>query len=985
MPDTRDIRHNALKTNLPSVGNAPYGNVPPVPRIKFSPHRAPVLRSHSSISEEVEQLPGFAGLTEDQKVVWRRYVEDIYNQHQPWLEWSEKRELPTFAVDPVVLQTHERVSTKAILSVAETKRAQLSMFGSDELAPDQELNFYSHQVNWTNRLILGDSLQVMASLSARESEVAGQVQMIYLDPPYGIKFASNFQPQIGQRNVTEGRDADLTREPETVKAFRDTWRLGVHTYLTCLRDRLIVARELLHESGSIFVQISDENLHRVRCLMDEIFGSENFCSQIVYVTTSTQGTEILPVVNDNLLWYCKQQDKVKYHQLYEEKAFGGGGSSGYNLAQDVNGFINRIRTIEDASADAKIFSASDLTSSHQSLSEPVKVQGHIYASGHRFWSTSTLGMIRLRESDRIFVSGNTLRFKRYIDDFAVFPRTNIWMDTGVAGFTSDRKQYVVQTNSKVIERCILMTTAPGDLVLDPTCGSGTTAYVAEQWGRRWITIDTSRVALAIARQRLLTARFDHYKFKDETAGVSGGFRYKTVPHITLKSIAQNSHLDPVFEKHSPILDSALQLTNEALDEVRTDLRRCLKEKLARKQKDEGKKSITDADRRRWELPERFEHWTVPFDSDSDWPLSLQNAVTQYRRAWRAKMDEVNTLIKAHADSEELVDQPEIVKGVVRVSGPFTVEAVMPRAISLDEPSLFPEFDGAPDELGEGFTFNETHLQSSLETENPEAYISNLIRLLQTSGVTFPDNRELVFSRLQPARQPATSIHAEGRCYPKGGSDPNPDSIANVAVCFGPQYGSLSVSEIQDVRRFAINEGYEHVIFAGFSFDAAATAEIERKLGRARFETHMAHIRPDVNPTMGGLLKDSPRDQLFSVFGAPRVRVEKLPDNEFRVHMEGVDIYDPVKNEVTPARGDKVAAWFLDADYDDEVFSITQAFFPDRSAWDKLERSLKGTFAPDVWQTLSGTVSLPFVANGNRKIAVKVIDPRGNEVMKVVAL
>jgi adenine-specific DNA-methyltransferase len=390
------------------------------------------------------------------------------------------------------------------------------------------------------------------------------VQTIYLDPPYGIKFGSNWQVSTRKRDVKDGKAEDATRQPEQVRAFRDTWKLGIHSYLAYLRDRLVVARDLLTETGSVFVQIGDENVHLVRCLMDEVYGSENFCAHIIYVTTSTQGSDLIPTVNDNLLWFARNRSSVKYRGLFETKAIAGFGSSGYNFVELANGTERRATSDEidgrsAIPANAKFYAASDLTSSHYSLSEPIAVGGKIFESGHRYWSTSTAGMTGLGNAKRLLVVGNSLRFKRYFDDFPVFARSNVWTDTGVAGFTSDKKTYVIQTNQKVVERCLLMTTDPGDLVLDPTCGSGTTANVAEQWGRRWITCDTSRVALALARTRLMAARYPYYLLADSPDGIKRemeltgkirseyrteedirkGFVYKRVPHVTLKSIANN--------------------------------------------------------------------------------------------------------------------------------------------------------------------------------------------------------------------------------------------------------------------------------------------------------------------------------------------------------------------------------------------------------------------------------------------------------------
>jgi adenine-specific DNA-methyltransferase len=566
--------------------------------------------------------------------------------------------------------------------------------------------------------------------------------------------------------------------------------------------------------------------------------------------------------------------------------------------------------------------------------------------------------------------------------------------------------------------------------------------VAEQWGRRWITIDTSRVAVAIARQRLLTARFDRYRVQNEdeaAAGTNGkrlgidphpGFVYKTVPHITLKSIAQNTALDPIFARHEPILAEKLRECNKALAKVTAEERDELARKLVVKQREQGARSITEADRRRWLLPKsgaKWEPWQVPFDTDPDWPKALIEAVTAYRAAWRAKMDEVNSCIAANAEQEELVDQPEVLRGIVRVSGPFTVEAVQPPEMSLEEEivvssQLAPRVDGggtgggqvqgaAVDSRSESTTFGgepeelpDTFLSirpvvSFSETQNLTAYLEQMVRLLRQDGVRFPDNRQMRFTRLEPLYDSGTStgLHAEGRWVVQGqGKEPSPplpqrgegsqedDGPATVGVAFGPQYGPVTAKQVEDLIRPA-SRRYEDLVVAGFSFDGTAQTVIE-EAQHPKLRIHMAHIRPDVNPGMNGLLKEQPGSQLFTVFGQPRTEV-KGPDKhgEYTVIMEGVDIYNPVDNSIASARADKVAAWFLDSDYDGRTFCVTQAFFPDRTAWDKLARALADVIDADRFEALSGTVSLPFPAGKHKCIAVKVIDPRGNEVMQVKRL
>jgi adenine-specific DNA-methyltransferase len=632
-------------------------------------------------------------------------------------------------------------------------------------------------------------------------------------------------------------------------------------------------------------------------------------------------------------------------------------------------------------------------------------------------------MDRLFKSERIIPQDKQIRFLKKYDDFPVRYLGAIWSDTGGAR----DMVYVVQTSSKLIERCMLMTTQPGDLILDPTCGSGTTAYVAEQWGRRWIAIDTSRVSVSIARQRLLTSSFETWKTRDPQAGVDPkqpmnpghGFIYKTVPHITLKSIAQNKGLDSIFEKHEPVLAECLALLNSALSGISVTLHRQLVAKLITKIRTEGARSITDSDQRRWLLPgtspslittqrggptasqakklkesipptDVWRDWEVPFDTDPDWPTPLQDVLLAYRIAWRAKMDEVNAAISANAEQEELVDQPEVVRGVVRVSGPFTVESVRPMEESPhDEESEESPIGGAPDELEAGFEVRAT------SSANAASHIDRMVALMRSDGVTFLGNKHVRFERLDPLDSPV--IHAEGEVVQESGE------TRQVAVVIGPEVGSMPRITAEEAIEFAKARRYDEVILAAFSFDAAAQAHVhdQNEKRRIRLEgkwkaadvgpqISMALIRPDV--VLGDLLKgnkagESSRSeqltqQIFTVFGQPRTTLHALDDGLYQVEMEGVDIYDPVTNAIIPTNAGKVAAWFLDTDYDGRTFCICQAFFPDSEAWNKLAAALKAEIPEETWEALSGTESLPFHLGDQRCVAVKVIDPRGNEVIRV---
>jgi adenine-specific DNA-methyltransferase len=980
-----DYRHDeATRKNNPPAKIAAEGTVPLMPKIRYeySPRLAPALRFDST--GQADKLPELLQKAQRQPLTAAEatHLGEALRNQEPWLEWANKRERRWFEVDPVALHIHERVSPQAILRVAARQDIEPSLFGDPQQAYHEAVQFYRHEIPWTNRLILGDSLQVMTSLSRRE-DLAGKVQMVYIDPPYGISFRSNFQPEVS-KTVVSDQERDLTREPEMVKAYRDTWQLGLHSYLSYLRDRLILAKELLTDSGSIFVQISDENLNVVRDLLDEVFGRLNFIVLFTFTKKGSQSGDFVPPINEYVVWYARNRDAAlpKFKAIYR-----------YRDPDDADGFpyceLNNgeLLPISEAQArglkpqeDYRVFSSNALFSQKPGPNDPIPLRGKPYPSGGSSWKYAVTRVPMLDDVDRILFSDNRVRYKRYADDFAAVAMSNVWND--LAG-TPD-KRYVVQTNPKVIERCMLMTTSPGDLVLDPTCGSGTTAYVAEKWGRRWITTDTSRVSVAIARQRLMTEKYEFYRLKDESAGVEGDFRYRTIPHVQPKSIVQNANLDPIIRRHEPFLNEALKQCSAALGQVASSLRNQLHAKLLRKEKESGRKAVTDADRRRWLLPEpgtKWEHWQVPFDTDPDWPKELVQAVIAYRTAWRAKMDEVNACIAANAEQEELVDQPEVVKGVVRVSGPFTVEAVQPPEMSLGDAEVLTvgEFGGAPDELG---TFELRMVESRVdqEAQNLDAYLNQMIRYLKMDGVLFPNNRTMKFHRLDQVMD-GSIIHAEGR-WKNGGPDPDPEGKANIGVVFGPQYGPITAMQVEEAIRQASRRGYDHLVLAGFSFDGTAQAVIAEG-SHPKLKVHSAHIRPDVNPAMAGLLKEQPGSQLFSVFGQPRTRLEG-PDaqGEYTVTMEGVDIYNPVDNTVTPTKADKVAAWFVDTDYDGRTFCITQAFFPDKSAWEKLSKALNGVVDAERFDALSGTNSLAFPTGKHSCVAIKVIDPRGNEVMRI---
>ena len=843
--EVQDYRHDtATRKNNPPAGIAAQGKIKETPKQEYTynPHLPPNLRFDPN--GDADKLPELLQKAQQQTLTAEeaKTIADALRHYDgPWLEWAGKQETKSFTVDPVALHIHERVSAKAILKVAERQNVQRELFADPQQDYSKAVDFYQHDVDWANRLILGDSLTVMSSLAHRE-DLAGKVQMIYIDPPYGIKFASNFQPTVFQRDVKD-REQDLTREREQIKAYRDTWTLGVHSYLAYLRDRLIVAKDLLTDSGSIFVQISDENIHRVRCIMDEVFGVENCVSLITYRTTTGMSQKSAPVrVNDYLIWYAKNKETIKFRRLFMESEID---IKNFNKLEEINGEHRTMTEFErlkpgNIDSNSRAFQTAPVHSKGEGDKTAREFEGKKWTIPAGSWRYSLDGFERLGKVGRINQEQTVIRAIRYFDDFPLQELTSNWTDTG----PELSKSYVVQTNIRPIQRCMLMTTDPGDLVLDPTCGSGTTAYVAEQWGRRWITIDTSRIAVALARQRLLTTSYDYYELKDSSKGIAGGFINTTVPHITLKSIAQNTALDPIFVKHEPILKDKLDALNRALVEVTPEIRSRLILKLSDKQKSEGKRSITDADLRRWQLPDAvWQEWEVPFDTDPDWPQALQEALNDYRKAWREKMDEVNACIAAASEGEELVDQPEVDRKRVRVSGPFTVEAVQPPEESLDVNS---PIGGEPeDELD---TYHaETDGQNAV---NAEAYLDQMIRLLRNDGVQFPNNQPIKFATLDPLE--GDILHAEG-------SWENDDTERLIAVVFGPQHGPVTAMQVEDCLRIASRRGYDELVFAGFSFDGAAQAIIQED-PNPRVRTHIAHINPDV--AMGDLLKETPSTQLL---------------------------------------------------------------------------------------------------------------------------
>jgi adenine-specific DNA-methyltransferase len=926
-----------------------------------------------------------AGAAPTYEVRERQTTRYAYDPHlDPQLVWAGKAEHTSFEVDVVPLHIHERISARAILEAVKKPEPQLALFGETPLPADKQIEFYRHEVGWANRLILGDSLLVMNSLLVKEG-MAGKVQMIYMDPPYGIKYASNFQPRIDRRDVKD-KDEDLTHEPEQIKAYRDTWKLGIHSYLTYLRDRLLLALDLLSETGSIFVQISDENLHVVRSLLDEVFGADNFVGLITFKKTAARSAGLIPGLADYLLWYAKEKANVRFRPLHlprgvdDEQVL-----EQYPWVESEDGVRRRVveedlLALRKGTHKRRLFRAVLVTSSHAySLGkEPFVYQGKAYLPGARYWSTSPAGLSRLATAERLMATGNSVNFVRYLDDFPYLEVGNIWSDTATGGGRD--RYYAVQTNTRVIERCILMTTDPGELVFDPTCGSGTTAYCAEKWGRRWITCDTSRVALAIARQRLMTAKFDYYELREPERGPAGGFNYETVPHITLESIAKNTEIDAIAAKYQPQIDQALSDLNRTLgkewkewevprevphpvwpEEARQAYRHLLELKRsgklgAEKEAEPLLETVYRLTGHRWtvnDIPEPM--------PPEDWPDAAKDALRRFWEPKRQKRQEIDESIQRNAPQETLYDKPQVKRGVVRVTGPFTVEAIPVPAVEDPTQAPIPQFEAE-------------EAQARVSDRGGD-YLTTMINLLkQQGGVLFPGGKKLELTNLRPLN--LGYLHAEAEAKQNG-------KAVRVAVSFGPQHGPVIAHQVQEAIPTAKMNGYQMLLFAGFAFDPEAQALIQ-KAPVAGLQIHFANIAPDV--LVGDLLKTTRASQIFTVFGQPDVRVEKQKDGTYRVELRGVDIYDPLTGEVQSTRGEDVAAWFLDTDYDGMTFHICQAFFPgDTDAWEKLQRALKAQIDPDAFDRMRGTVSFPFKPGGHQRIAVKVIDFRGNEVIRVLPL
>lgn len=976
-PQVLSYRHPDRRVNNPEVGlvNADSDPEQPKTRWAYDPHLDPALQFDSARAQ-AEALIDDA-LAGDDPAAMRRALETLRRMSAPYLQWTGKAERTQFEVDTVSLHVHERIDAMSILSAVSQRQnatkkgastAGISRAGGQKQpyfqpglfeAPFESvplrtaLDFYKHDRGWANRLVAGDSLLVMNSLLQKEG-MAGRVQMIYIDPPYGIKYGSNFQPFVGKRDVKDRSDADLTQEPEMIKAFRDTWELGIHSYLTYLRDRLLLARELLSESGSVFVQISDENLHHVREIMDEILGAQNAVGTITFKKTSgagspSGGTQVLAKVSDYLVWYAKDAEKVKYRQLYRDKALDGSGGSGYAMVQEPSGQRRRLRNDEQTLEG--VFTPDNLTS--QSSGGPQVFEwtfdGQVFAPQKSGWKTTQTGMQRIHASRRLYAAGNTLRYVRFFNDFAAFPINGLWDDTTTAGF-GDPKSYVVQTNSKVIERCLLMTTDPGDLVLDPTCGSGTTAYVAEKWGRRWITCDTSRVAITLAKQRLMTASFDYYQLRYPHEGLKGGFIYKTVPHVTLKSIANNAEIDAIYERLHPGIATALAALNAALQTHAPFVPYPVTEG-GRK----GQKLVLG-------LPgQELQEWEVPFERPADWPAALQAPLAAFHAARQKMQAEMDRSIAANADSETLYDRPELAKDKLRVTGPFTVEAVpFPTVLSLEEHLPRTE-QGLEADLS---------IARSGNTQRQHAWRDELLK----TGIRGKGGQMLKFAELE-VLPGAACLHASGHL----------DTGERVVVSFGPEHGALEQRQVEQ----ALNEAGElfprpkMIVFCAFAFDPEAAKDIDALKGITALKAQM-----NTDLLTDDLKKARSSNQSFWLMGQPDVDLRQTADGLWVVEVNGFDYFDTAKGELVSGGKGKIAAWSLDTDYDGRSLFPHQFFFPmagKDEGWMKLKKNIRAELDETLLQQFTGTVSLPFEAGENRTVAVKIVDDRGIESLKIMRL
>lgn len=908
--------------------------------------QAPVRVSYERGSKGLKEEKAKRNCDLDPQLVWRGKDQQDWSDlvvHAPPLYIQEK-------VHPKVLIDDLRNRTEAGEQASEE---QPDLFADFNGLPNDsaKTEFYQHEAHWANRMILGDSLQVMASLAEREG-LRGKVQCIYFDPPYGIKFNSNFQWSTTSRDVKDGNTDHITREPEQVKAFRDTWRDGIHSYLTYLRDRLTVARDLLADTGSIFVQIGDENVHLVRAVMDEVLGEKNFISLISIQTTTGFKTNYIGNIADYVLWYAKDKASGKSRSPFYRKSFElGEGNARWLMFDDFT-----YRGVSAAEKRGEIplpdnvlpYAPDNIISQGRSKDpQPFEFRGKIYDcwSKNSHWKASyPAGMNRLAKATRIHIAKNSIRYVRFHTDFALSVHGNVWTDTGSGSFTDD-KVYVVQTNAKIIERCLLMATDPGDLVLDPTCGSGTTAYVAEQWGRRWITLDTSRVSLALARARIMGARYPYYLLADSTEGqkkeaelsntalvsqhtqgnISHGFVYERVPHIMLETIANNMEIDVIWDKFQGNLELLREHLNKAL----------------------GKE---------------WQEWEIPYEADEDWPDTIKQLHTDWWNNRIARQKEIDASIAAMADHEYLYDKPYEDKKKVRVAGPFTVESLSPhRVMGVDE----------NDELIDPLAKNMAEHQDGYGEEHD--FVQMILENLKTAGVQQAHREDkITFTSLAP--WPGDLVCAEGR-YFEGGEESGSEKRA--AIFIGPEFGTVSRPDLVQAAREAGDADFDVLITCAFNYDAHSTEF--NNLGR--IPVLKARMNADLH--MAEDLKNTGKGNLFVIFGEPDIDILDVEHGKVQVKVNGVDVFHPNTGEVRSDGAEGIACWFIDSDYNEESFFVRHAYFLGANdPYKALKTTLKAEINEEAWATLNSDTSRPFEKPKSGRIAVKVINHLGDEVMKV---
>lgn len=819
------------------------------------------IEQYEHSNEERANIPHVGLVTPTSDPETGEKKEYQYDPHlDPQLQWAGKAEHTSFEVPTVSLHVHERIDPKTIIESVKKDTddgGQFSLF-SEKKPLREAIDFYKHKEGWSNRLIAGDSLLIMNSLLEKEG-MEGKVQMVYFDPPYGIKYGSNFMPFVNKKDVKDGADLDLNTEPEMIKAFRDTWELGIHSYLTYLRDRILLAHELLNETGSIYLQISDENLHFIRNILDDVFGYQNFISLITYTKTAALGAKLLGGSSDYIIWYAKDKSQVKYNQLFKERVEKTEGGT-FTCIELPDGTWRRMNSKEKSGevelpSGSKRFRAADISRQSQSESAQFKVlfEGKEYLpSSGRHWASHEVGIKELIKKGRVVSQGNSLAFKKYEDDFPYMEIDNNWTDTSIGSFT--KKIYVVQTGELAVLRCLLMSTNPGDLVLDITCGSGTTAKVAEEYGRRWITCDTSRIALTLAKQRLLTEQYPYFKIKHEKEGVGSGFEYKLAERITLKSIANNEPPTP----------------------------------------------------------------------------------------------------------EYLFDKPNKVSGKTRVTGPFTVEAVpAPHVSSFDE-------------LDKQDTGSDTSIARSGETNRQSEWRDELMR----AGVRAKGGKIIEFSRVEPL---------VGTKFIQAEAETKEDNPKRVLVVFGPEHAPLEQRTVENAWQEARTLKPDMLLFCAFQFDEEAAKDID-ELTPAIAGMQLLKAQMNADMLTDDLRKKRSSNESFWLIGQPDIKVHKVDGGKIQVEVMGFDYYNPKTGDVESGGKKNIAMWMLDTDYDDRSLFPSQVFFPMAGAkdgWSKLAKNLKAEIDEEKIEAFRGTESLPF--EPGQKVAVKIIDDRGIESLRVITM